>query len=196
METKNYKLKKRDHRRLGKLQKKLLLLLMGGIAFGMTRNFGKQIKLIKDIGNEWEDIPNQTINNALRSLYEARFVEKKKHTDGRIEIVLSKDGTKRAMIENINTLKISRPKKWDGYFWIVLFDIPEKRKRIRDVLRFHLKKLDFYELQKSVFVLPLPCVKEIKFIAEYYNIRKHIRMIEARSIDHEKEIMNHFKLTA
>ena len=194
MDTRTYKPVKTDHRRLGKLQKRILLLLMGGLAFGMTRNFGKQIKILEEVGKEWQDIPNQTINNALRTLYEARFVEKRVLKDGKVEIVISKNGAQRAMIENISTLKITRPKQWDGYFWIVLFDIPEKRKRVRDALRFHLKKMDFYELQKSVFVLPFPCVKEIKFISEYYNIRKHIRIIEARSIDHEKEIINHFKL--
>ena len=195
MSIKAYKKIKTNHRRLGKLQKRILLLLMSGVAFGLTRNFGKQIKLIKEISHEWQDIPNQTINTAIRSLYEARFVEKRVLKDGKVEIVISKNGTRRAMIENLSTLKIARPKKWDGYFWIVLFDIPEKRKRVRDALRFHLKKMDFYELQKSVFILPFPCVKEIKFIAEYYNIRKYIRIIEARSIDHEKEIMNHFKLS-
>ena len=149
---------------------------------------------MREISHEWKSIPHKTLNRTIESLYEARFVEKRKVPDGKMEIVISKNGEKRAMIENINTLKIARPKKWDGYFWVVLFDIPEKRKRIRDTLRFHLKKMDFYELQKSVFVLPFPCVKEIKFIAEYYNIRKYIRIIEARSIDHEKEIIQRFKL--
>jgi phenylacetic acid degradation operon negative regulatory protein len=195
MKSKRKKPFKNNHRRLGKIQKRLLLLFMGGLAFGMTRNFGKQIKILKEFGTEWEQIPNHTINNALHSLYEAQFVEKKVLKDGKIEIIISKNGIRRAMIENLRTLKITRPKKWDGYFWIILFDIPEKRKRIRDALRFHLKKMDFCELQKSVFVIPFPCVKEIKFIAEYYHIKKHIRIIEARSIDHEKEIMNYFKLS-
>jgi phenylacetic acid degradation operon negative regulatory protein len=194
MELNHRKPTRKDYRRIGKIQKRLLLLLMGGLAFGMTRNFGKQIKILKEVGKEWSTIPDQTINIAIRSLYEAHFVEKRKLSDGKMEIIISKNGARRAMIENISELKIKRPKKWDGYFWIVLFDIPEKRKRIRDALRFHLKKMDFYELQKSVFILPFPCVKEIKFIAEYYNIREHIRIIEARSIDHEKEIIHHFKL--
>ena len=187
--------KRKDYRRLGKLQKRLLLLFFGGLAFGLSQNFGKQLKVLREFDREWNNIPNQTINNAIASLYEARFIEKKKQENGTMEIIISKNGIHRALIENINIMKIKRPSKWDGYFWIVLFDIPEKRKRIRDTLRFHLKKMEFYELQKSVFVLPFPCVKEIKFIAEYYNIRKHIRIIEARSIDHEKEIMNHFKLS-
>lgn len=186
---------RKDYRRLGIIQKRLLLLLMGGLAFGLTRNVGRQIKILKEAGKEWKNIPNQTINNAFRTLYEARLIEKRKLPDGKIEVIISKNGEKRAMIENLSEMKIKRPPKWDGYFWIVMFDIPEKRKRVRDALRYHLKKMDFYELQKSVFVLPFPCVKEIKFLAEYYNIRKHIRMIEARSIDHEQEIIKRFKLS-
>ena len=49
-------------------------------------------------------------------------------------------------------LKIDKPKIWDKKWRIVVFDIPEKQRGARDSLRTYLKKLDFYELQKSIFI--------------------------------------------
>lgn len=185
--------KRKNYRRIGKIQRKILLLLSAGLATGFNQNPMKQTLIFEKLDDEWNNIPSQTINHSIRTLYEAHFIHKKIN-NGKAEISLSTNGSKWVMVNNLDNLSIKRPKKWDGYFWVVLFDIPEKRRSIRNILRFHLKKMGFYELQKSVFVIPFVCVKEIKFIAEYYNIRKNIRMIEARSIDHEKEIIKYFQL--
>lgn len=187
--------KRKNYRRLGKIQQKILLLLSAGLATGLNQNPMKQELIFEKLEEEWEKVSAQTVNRSIRALYEARFIHKKIHSYGNAEITLSTDGSKWVMVNNLDKLSIQKPKKWDGYFWVVLFDIPEKRKRIRDALRFHLKKIGFYELQKSVFVFPFQCMKEIKFLAEYYNIRKHIRVVEARSIDQEKEFIDHFKLS-
>jgi phenylacetic acid degradation operon negative regulatory protein len=48
----------------------------------------------------------------------------------------------------------SRP--WDGKWRMVLFDIPEKDKRLRDKLRRHLHAQHFGYLQNSVWVSPDP----------------------------------------
>jgi DNA-binding transcriptional regulator PaaX len=48
----------------------------------------------------------------------------------------------------------SRP--WDGRWRMVLFDIPEKDKRLRDKLRRHLLARHFGYLQNSVWVSPDP----------------------------------------
>lgn len=45
-------------------------------------------------------------------------------------------------------------KRWDGYFMIVVFDIPEQDKRAREDLRKKLSELGFGMLQKSVWISP------------------------------------------
>ena len=60
-------------------------------------------------------------------------------------------------------MKIRKPAKWDGKWRIVVFDIPENLRSIRQALREHLCRLQFYQLQKSVFVLPYECGDEIEF---------------------------------
>ena len=75
-----------------------------------------------------------------------------------------------------------------------MFDVPEKFKRTRDALRTHLKNMGFYEFQKSVFVHPYPCAKEIEYIMEFYQSQRFVRFIVATEIDNALELKRHFKL--
>ena len=94
---------------------------------------------------------------------------------------------------NIDTIEI-REKKLDGLWRFVIYDIPEKYKNIREAMRQHLKRLGFYKLQKSVFVLPYECCDEIEFLIEFYNIRSYVRQIVAEKIDNEMHLKEIFKI--
>lgn len=56
----------------------------------------------------------------------------------------------------------SKEEKWDGYFRVVIFDIPEENKRVRNVLRQTLKVLEFKPLQKSVWVSKKNFTRELR----------------------------------
>lgn len=65
---------------------------------------------------------------------------------------------KELMIKLTNTGKIEADlrkalfdEKWDGKWRVVIFDIPEKHKRARDLLRSKLKTWGFVSWQKSVW---------------------------------------------
>ena len=66
-------------------------------------------------------------------------------------------------------------KKWDRKYRIVIFDIPEKKKNMRNWLREELYTLNYCQLQKSVFIskysLTEDLIKEIaeKRISKYVN---------------------------
>ncbi|MCH7763134.1 MAG: hypothetical protein IIB95_05255, partial [Candidatus Marinimicrobia bacterium] len=60
---------------------------------------------------------------------------------------------------------------------IVIFDIPEKRKKARDAINLKLKELGFHPIQKSTFIFPYECRNEIDFVAEHFFVRKYINYI-------------------
>ncbi|MFA6552750.1 MAG: hypothetical protein WCT19_04620 [Candidatus Paceibacterota bacterium] len=120
--------------------------------------------------------------------------EEVKNLDGTIKIMLTKAGKRWAELSSLDELEIKRPKKWDGNWRIVIFDIPEQLKKVRDSLHMHLRNLGFIELQKSVFIYPFPCLKEIGYIIKFYNIQKFVRILTANSIDDEEELMKRFGL--
>ncbi len=107
-------------------------------------------------------------------------------------IRLTKKGKTRALKYKLEDMEIKEPKKWDGKWQIVIFDIPEEKKSARDILRDKLKELGFVKLQKSVFVYPYPCRDEIDFIKEIYEVSPYVQLITAESFDGEERVKRKF----
>ena len=180
--------------RMGNLKKKVLLLMQAGLAVGLTQSPKKQWWILKQIPKEWEKINRQALKRAINSLYRSHLVQEKNNKDGTTTLVLSENGKQRVLRLNIDKLVIKKPAQWDGKWRIVMFDIPEKLKRLRESLRFHFKEIGLIELQKSVLVFPYPCSKEIEFVLELHNARKYVRFVLAEKIDNELHLKKKFNL--
>ena len=181
-------------RGLGKTQQKILLLLLGGLSLGLSRSPKNSFKILKAMAHDWQEIDRYHLKRAIESLYKSKMIKEKYGKDGSITIVISDEGKKKALAYELSNIKIKKPKKWDGKWRIVMFDIPEKRKKDREGLRYHLKDQGFFEFQKSVFVHPFDCKDEIDFIIEFYKIRKFVRFVVADSLDNEIHLKKHFNL--
>ena len=77
--------------------------------------------------------------------------------------------------------------KWDKKWRIVIFDIPEELHKNRNQFRAKLKNLGFYMLQKSVFVIPYPCEKELGYICRNLKIGDYVDVILAESVGFKEE---------
>jgi len=183
-----------DMPRMGNVKKKVLILLLAGLALGLTRSPKKHFWILKQIPKELEKENRQALRRAINSLYASHLVKEKNNKDGTTTFVLSENGKQKALRFNIDKLKIKKPLDWDKKWRVVMFDIPEKLRRLRDSLRLHFKEMGLIELQKSVFVYPYPCSKEIEFILEFYNARKHVRFILAERIDNQLHLRKKFNL--
>lgn len=184
---------KQNTSRLGSVQRKILLLMEAGLALGLTRSPKKQWWILKQIPKEWRKENRQALERAINSLYTSHLI-KEIHQDGKTTLILSEGGKKRVLQFNINKMEIKKPTKWDKKWRVIMFDIPEKLRRLRDSLRFHFREIGLIELQKSVFVFPYPCSKEIIFILEFYNAKKYVRFILAERIDNQLHLMKKFDL--
>ncbi len=58
--------------------------------------------------------------------------------------------------------KRTKQKVWDGKWRIVVFDIPEKYKPTREMLRRYLYELGFSQIQKSVFAAKEPRLSDVR----------------------------------
>jgi len=181
-------------RGLGTVQRKIILLLLGGVALGLSRSPQQHWRVLKMMRREWRAINDAAFSVAIRALYQARLVEEKINPDGSIRLVLSEAGEKKALSFQLHEMKIKKPKVWDRRWRLVIFDIPEKHKKVRDALRFHLKRLCFLELQKSVFVHPYPCSEEVEFLVEFFEMRSYVRQLIVHWIDNEQHLRLKFRL--
>ncbi len=84
-------------------------------------------------------------------------------------------------------------KKWDGVWRLLLFDVPERDKYLRNALRRKLKEWKFKQIQKSVFVTPYDCTKELKELVDLLSIDAYVHIIPTNSMgDIEKNLRSHF----
>jgi len=197
MQLKKKKIKRKyplKIKRLGTLKKKILLLLLTGISLALTKRPDYQWKIIKKTSKEWEKINQERLKEIIKEFYQEKLVSFKEKPDESIEIILTEKGKLKALEGKIDELEIKIPKTWDKLWRVVIFDIPEEKRRARDVLRERLKKLGFLELQKSVFIFPYKCKDEIEFVVEIFEIRKYVRYLVVKEITNEEELLLKFKL--
>lgn len=179
----------------GIIQKKIMLLLLGGLALGFSGTPRRYSRILKLIGNDWRKINRESLWQSIRRLYQSKLVTVHEQKDGSATLVLSEEGRQRALTYKLDEMRITIPKQWDGKWRIIIFDVPESKKKIRDALRFQLRRLGLKELQKSVFIHPYPCDDEIDFIIEFYQARPYVRKIVAESVDTAKHWRQKFNIT-
>lgn len=114
---------------------------------------------------------------------------------GQLYISLTEKGRKRAGIYQINSLTLNKPKRWDGLWRIVIFDIKEKQRIKREALRGLLKRLEFYPLQRSVWVSPYECRDEVQLLKDFFGFGDdELKLIVTRDIENDSKIKKHFSL--
>ncbi len=180
--------------KIGTVAKKLLLLLQGGVALGLTRRPDVYFKIIKGISKEWDDINRRSRHNAVKRLYQSRLIDYKENADGAVALTLTESGKNKVLRYNLDNIKIRKPPKWDNYWRMVLFDIPENKKNGRDALAAKLKNLGFHPLQKSAFIYPYECKNEIDFIVEVLDLEPYVRHLLVKKTDIDPDLKNHFQL--
>ena len=83
---------------------------------------------------------------------------------------------------------------WDGKWRVVMYDLPEKIKSKRDLLRTWLQKLGFGQWQMSVWVSPHPVISQISQILiqtgldQYCSVHESKRVIGKKDQDFANDI--------
>jgi len=96
------------------------------------------------------EINHKTISQSLSTLIRKKLI-KRMTKEGRMEIAITEEG-KRRIYERIPTYKTTRP--WDGYLYLVSYDIPNKHNNARNKLRLYLRRIGCALLQESLWVTP------------------------------------------
>lgn len=180
--------------RIGANQRKILLLLQAGVALALAGFPRTSFQILRQVRREWQKINSRALHDSIRRLYQSKLVDARDHPDGSMTLVLSEEGKRRCLTYRIDDLAISKPKQWDRKWRIILFDVPERRRKIRDALRHHLRRLGCRELQKSAFVHPFECRDEIDFLIEFFQARPFVRFIVAEDIDNALHLRQKFHL--
>ena len=134
-----------------------------------------------------KEVSRKSIQVTLRRLEKKGYIQKGLVED-EICIKLTESGYKilngkrmRRQERRLLDIKPSQ-KRWDSLWRVVIFDIPEINKKIRQALRESLKMLEFWPLQKSVWVSKNNYTKELKSWVEDLGLSKYILIFETKDI--------------
>jgi len=105
---------------------------------------------------------------------------------------LTEKGMKRLTKYRLNDIAIKKVDRWDRKWRVIIFDIPEKYRYRRDILRNKLQNFECIQVQKSVYVYPFPCTEEISTLCKILDINKYTTIMLAEIIQGENEIIGHF----
>lgn len=92
------------------------------------------------------------------------------------------------------TLAAPKPRKWDGKWRMVIFDIPETRKAARAVLRDALRRIGFLKLQNSAWVYPYECEELVALLKTDYRLGKEVLYMIVDKLENDRALRDHFNL--
>jgi len=164
---------------------------------GAAATYGGLVPLVKSIGDYFEgkalrNLNQEQIDRAIKYLKSRKLIEIQNEYNQEV-FRLTKLGRRRVQ-KSMKSFGIIKPKKWDGKWRIVVFDIPETKKDERDIFRQQLKGLGFAHVQKSLFVHPYECYDQVYYLAGNLFIRPSVRYIVAEEITGEKDLRRRFGL--
>lgn len=107
---------------------------------------------------------------------------------------LTPKGERFAALLGEGRLAPKKPRTWDGKWRVLIFDIPEPRKRTRAQIRTTLNQLGFKRLQDSVWVYPYDCEDLITLMKVDFKLGKDLLYMIVDKLEHDKPLRQHFKL--
>lgn len=131
------------------------------------------------------------VKQAIRGLQKRNMI-RLVNRNGHEVVEITKDGKRRVLDYDLENMQLKTNMKWDGKWRIVMFDIPQSKKRVRDAVSYRIKEIGMYPMQKSVFIFPHSCRNEIDFVGGVFGVRDNIIYIEATRIDDGEKVRRHF----
>jgi|SRR3989338_3864421 len=131
-----------------------------------------------------------TINRARNRYVRAGLLARDK--DGRLR--LTPKGLTELRRTELMHAAVTKPRRWDGRWRILIFDIPEYRKTLRPQIRRSLQTVGFIRLQDSVWIYPYDCEDFIVLLKAELKIGKDILYMIVDELEGDTRIKEQFGL--
>ncbi|MBI1957316.1 MAG: hypothetical protein HYS44_02565 [Candidatus Niyogibacteria bacterium] len=112
--------------------------------------------------------------------------------DGRLR--LTPKGEAMLRILELRDYHLKKPKRWDGKWRVLIFDIREKRKSLRERIRRTLIAIGFQRLQDSVWIYPYDCEDLITLLKSDFQIGKDVLYLVVDQLEYDAPLKAFFCL--
>ncbi|MCR4279199.1 MAG: hypothetical protein NUV78_00480 [Candidatus Zambryskibacteria bacterium] len=181
--------KSRRNARKGEIQKLVLesVKLAGVLTIGlMAPNVIKSMKQLGIIENERQsEIVGSSASKLVKKghlKFNGKYYE------------LTETGERELKKLELSGFKLPKQKRWDRKWRVIIFDIPEKKKSIRDRLRRLFISAGLIRLQDSVWVYPYDCEDVIGLLKTDFGIGKNLLYMIVDEIESDKYLKEEFNL--
>lgn len=123
------------------------------------------------------ELKKSSLAQAIRRLRINGYIDLEEYNN-KLIVKLTDKGKSEALIR-----KILQDEQWDGKWRIVIWDIPEKHRKIRDIFRSKLKTWGFVSWQKSVWVSKKQITDILRDFIKEVGAEKWVSVIESSSVD-------------
>ena len=182
--------------RKGEIAKAILFCLVVAGAVSLAATAPNAFLLLKPLLEKGSTrrVNKESLRRAIKRLHEKKMISLSVK-GGKTILEITEKGKKRVREFEFDEMALEIPKKWDKRWTIILFDIPETRKVVRDALHRKLVELGCYQFNKSVFVYPSSCDDEIDFVSEFFSVSPYVTHFETFSLGvHEYRARKFFGL--
>ena len=153
---------------LSKLIVKSLEIATEGAIILEELTYSAQMRALKGLPSSKN---SHALKEAVRRLKNKGIVENEINEEGRIIIRLTNLG-RSLLQENVEEI-------WDGKYRIVVWDIPENKRRVRNLFRRKMKEFGFRVWQKSVWVSRKNVTVPIRNLIKELGLDKWVCVIES-----------------
>lgn len=176
------------------VSKAVLMALFAGAVIVAPGGVAATVKILGDIFDDEDrrDFEGERLARSLRYLRSKKLVDIERQY-GKEVFSLTKIGWLKAR-KLSKSILIEKPKKWDGKWRFVIFDVPENKRDRRDVFRGFLKSFGFANIQKSIWVYPYECRDQIFYFADQIFMKPYVRYILAQDVTGERDLRRRFGL--
>lgn len=174
--------------------RQILHVLAGIGAVGLVFAFPGAAPAIAPLVLGKRSYPPWRTRQVIEKMKRQKYVSVSYHDDGKVMVKITKDGMMKSLSYQLDDMKPVVPKRWDKKWRVVIFDIPEKYKKVRDIFRMRIKQMGLYQLQESVYVYPYQIFDEIEFLRELYGVAFKIRYLQVEKIEDSEYLKSRFDL--
>ena len=168
-------------------------IIMPGLGIAAGSLYRAKRKYDWDQGQkEWKKFNIKLLRRNLKRLQEQKIVEIVAE-NGQEVVKLTQKGRTKYLRFKLEELSL-KGSSWDGKWRLVLYDISKLKKPAQENFRRVLKQINFFQLQKSVYLTPYKCGSEIEYLREYFNLSEEVLLLEISKLENESYYKEYFAL--
>lgn len=140
--------------------------------------------------NEWKKFNTWRLKQVLKRLHQQKLIDIVEQDEGYL-VKISNNGKKKLLKFNLDEMELKN-KKWDGKWRIIIYDILTGKKEQANLFRRTLKRLKFFQLQRSVYITPFKCYDEIEYLRQVCEVDREVLILTVSGLENEKAYREYF----